>query len=138
MSNEELDDSFLRRYGCYLVYLVFFVGLFLNGGVAIFHFRDGRWLLGVWALSSIVVLPKATFGLILIAGHESVGPFDIPEILSDIFPRTMRRHDVSKITGYYALGNLLGYNPVLRGVVRESIWLGIGLFPIIAFIFIQQ
>jgi len=130
MRNAEQHYSFLFKYGWCIIYLVFLIGLFLNGSVAISYFRNGRWLLGIWALFSILILPKAALGLILIAGHKSIVFLNMPEIIRGIFPRTMQRYRSDSLI--YISGN-----PILIGVVRELIWLGIGLFPIITFLFLQ-
>lgn len=62
--------SFLYEYGGYLVYLVFLIGLFLNGAVAYMHYGAGKWFFGTWALLSIVFLPRPALALILLAGHK--------------------------------------------------------------------
>lgn len=122
----ERHDSFLFKYGGYVVYLVFIIGLSLNGGVGILYFRDRQWLLGIWALFSILMLPKAALGFILIADRKDAF-LNMPEIIRGIFPRTMRRYRGDSM--FY-----LEDNSVREGVIKEFIWLGISFFPILAFL----
>lgn len=123
-------ETFLCKYGCYLVYFVFLIGLFLNGGVAIVHFINGRWLFGVWAIFSIYLLPKAVLGLILLLGRKSVVMvLDMPRILWKIFPGVIQKYRSD--SAYYFLITLA----LLKGVVREIILVVISLVPIIVFIF---
>lgn len=125
----------LRTYGFYMVYLVFFLGLGVDGPLAYYYLENGRWLMAGWALFAILMLPKATLGLILVvvemrseAGGKPITAWDMPLILWNIFPRTMRRYiGVSRLP-FGVFGR-----SVLRDIVREVIWLGIGLFPAINF-----
>lgn len=117
------------RYGVYTVYLVFLTAIVVNSSVAFSHFSKGRWLLGIWCLVSIFVLPKATLGFAAIAWRNHrprLGLFDLPFILQDVYPRTFRRYFLTawdlSFTGH----------PVPRAILREAIWLAIGIFPIVA------
>lgn len=128
MSNDERHYTFLFKYGGYIVYLVFLIGLFLNGSVAILHFMNNQWLFGIWAIFSIILLPKATLGIVLILGRESIVFMNMPMLIWKIFPGTMgkyRSESLISITG----------NPALKGFMREGIWLVICLVPIIAFLY---
>lgn len=125
---------FLRTYGFYVVYLAFFFGLGVDGGLAIYHFGNGQWLMAVWALFAILILPKATLGLILIAagmhfkaGGKPITGFDMPLILSNVFPRTMRRYRCDSLIFIFR-------GRVLRSVIRELIQLGISLYPVVGFV----
>ena len=125
---------FLRTYGYYIVYLAFLFGLGVDGGLAIYYFGDGQWLMAVWAFFAILILPKATLGLILLAvgmrfkaGGKPITVYDMPLILRNIFPRTMRRYR-------YDSSIFIFRGRVLRSVIRELIWLGISLFPVIGFV----
>ena len=128
MTNEERHYTFIFKYGGYIIYLVFLIGLFLNGGVATLYFKNGQWLFGIWALSSIIILPKATLGLILILGRKSYVFLNMPMILRRIFPGTMRKYRSDSLS-FPVFGN-----PVLKGFIKQIIWLVISLVPIIAFI----
>lgn len=66
MNRDNFEDILVC--GAYIVYIAFFLGLFLYGGAAIIHFLNGQWLFGIWAIFSIIILTKATLGLILIYG----------------------------------------------------------------------
>jgi len=128
MSNNEQHYTFLFKNGCYIVYLVFFIGLFLNGSVAILHFMNKKWLFGIWAIFSIILLPKATLGLVLILGRKSIVFLGMPMIIWKIFPGTMQKYrseSLISITG----------NPVLKGLMIEATWLVISIVPIIAFLY---
>ncbi|MEW6456935.1 MAG: hypothetical protein AB1410_09530 [Acidobacteriota bacterium] len=127
MTNEERHYTFIFKYGGYIVYLVFLIGLFLNGGVAILYFKNGQWLFGIWALSSIILLPKVTLGLILILGRKSIVFMNMPMIIWKIFPGTMQKYRSDSLISIFG-------NPVLKGFIKQIIWLVISLVPIIAFI----
>ena len=121
MTNDERHYTFLFRYGGYIVYLSFLVGLLLNGVVATLHFKSGQWLFGIWAIFSIILLPKATLGLILVVGRESHVFLNMPKIISELFPGTIRRYRT-----------IFG-NKILKGFMKEIIWFVIGIVPIIVF-----
>lgn len=128
MSNDERHYTFLFKYGGYIVYLVFLIGLFLNGSVAILHFMNNQWLFGIWAIFSIIFLPKATLGIVLILGRESIVFMNMPMLIWKIFPGTMEKYRSESLISI--TGNL-----VLKGFMREGIWLVICLVPIIAFLY---
>jgi len=128
MTNEERHYTFIFKYGGYIIYLVFLIGLFLNGGVATLYFKNGQWLFGIWALSSIILLPKATLGLILILGRKSIVFMNMPMIMWKIFPGTMQKYRSDSLISIFG-------NPVLKGFIKQIIWLVISLVPIIAFIY---
>ncbi len=123
-----MKNILLFKYGGYIIYLVSLIGLFLNGGVATLHFINGRWLFGIWALFSIILLPKATLGLILLLGRKSIVFMNMPPIMWKIFPSTMQKYRSDSLISIFG-------NPVLKGFVREIIYLVISLVPIIVFIF---
>lgn len=127
MTNEERHYTFILKYGGYIIYLVFLIGLFLNGGVATLYFKNGQWLFGIWALSSIILLPKVTLGLILILGRKSIIFMNMPMIMWKIFPGTMQKYRGDSLISIFG-------NPVLKGFIKQIIWLVISLVPIIAFI----
>lgn len=89
-------NSFLWKYGGYIVYIVFFIGFFLNGGVATFYFLNEKWLFGIWALFSIFLLPKAILGFILrlsyLVLHNPLVFINMPQIMWKIFPGTMQKY----------------------------------------------
>lgn len=127
---------FLRTYGSYMVYLAFFLGLGVDGPLAYYYLENGRWLMAVWALFAILILPKATLGLISVvaairseAGGKPISGFDMPLIFWNIFPGTMRRYvGVSSWLPFGVFGR-----SALRDIVREVVWLGIGLSPAVNF-----
>lgn len=127
MTNDERHYTFLFKYGGYIVCLFFLVGLFLNGAVATLHFKNGQWLFGIWAIFSIILLPKATLGLILLLGRESSVFLNMPMIIGKVFPGTMQRYRSDSLISIFG-------NPVLKGFMKEIIWFVISLVPIIAFI----
>ena len=121
MNNDDHRDTFLFEYGTYIVYLVFLMGLFLNGTVAGLHFINGRWLFSIWAIFSIILLPKAALGLICLLGRESIVSTNMSFMIMKIFPRTIQKYR-------YAFGS-----QVLKGFLREIIWLVLSLVPILVF-----
>ncbi len=129
MKKYKEHETFLFKNSGYIVYFVFIIGIFLNGGLSIHYFINGFWYFGIWAILSIMILPKAVFGLILLLGEKSIVSMNMPMILRGIFPKTMHRY------GSLSLVSSFGH-PVLRGFIREIIWLGIGLFPVIIFFFL--
>lgn len=128
MTNEEQQYTFIFKYGGYIIYVVFLIGLFLNGGVATLYFKNGQWLFGIWALSSIILLPKATLGLILILGRKSLVFMNMPMIMWKVFPGTMQKYRSDSLISIFG-------NPVLKGFIKQIILLAISLMPIIAFIY---
>jgi len=122
MNNNDQRGTFLFEYGTYIVYLVFLMGLFLNGTVVALHFISGRWLFGIWAIFSIILLPKAVLGLICLLGRESTVSMNLSFIIMKIFPSTIQKYR-------YAFGN-----QVLKGFIGEMIWLVVSLIPIIVFL----
>jgi len=91
----ECRNTFLWKYGGYTIYLVFLIGLFLNGGVATLNFINGRWLFGIWALFSIILLPRATLGFILRLSWMMRNPLvfmNMPTTMWKVFPGTMQKY----------------------------------------------
>jgi len=127
MNNDE-RDTFLFKYGTFIVYLVFFIGLFLNGNVAAQHFINARWLFGIWALFSILLLPKATLGLILLLGWKSLVFMNMSFVIYKVFPGTIQKYRSDSLVS--GLGN-----PVLNGFIRQIFWLVISFVPIVVFLF---
>ena len=124
MSNDDWQYSFLNNYGTYIVYLAFFIGLLLNGGVAISCFMDSQWMLGIWAIFSIILLPKAILGIVLVLGWEDVVSMNISFIIRSMFPGTMRKYGI----------DILSFNfpyTVLKGLSKQTIWLIISITPIV-------
>lgn len=124
MSNDDWHYSFLYDYWVYIVYLAFFVGLFLNGGIAISYFMNSQWMLGIWAIFSIILLPKAILGIVLVLGWKSVFFTNSSFIIQSIFPGTMRKYGV----------DILSFNfphTVLKGLSKQIIWLIISFIPIV-------
>ena len=117
--------TFLFEYGGYIIYIVFFVGLLLNGAVAISHFKSGQWLFGIWAMFSTILLPKATLGLILLLGRKFMVYWNMPLIIWRLFPGTMQRYQSRSLI------SILG-NPVLKGFMKQITWFVISIVPIIA------
>ncbi len=122
MNNDDQRDTFLFEYGTYIVYLVFLMGLFLNGTVAVLHFINGRWLFGIWAIFFIILLPKAALGLICLLGQKRGVFINMSYIIGKIFPRTIQKYR-------YAFGS-----QVLKGFLREIIWLVLSFVPILVFL----
>ena len=125
----ECRNTFLWKYGGYTIYLVFLMGLFLNGGVAALNFINGRWLFGIWELFSIILLPRATLGFILRLSWMKRNPLvfmNMPTIMWKIFPGTMQKYRSDSLSVFG--------NPVLTGFIKEIIWFLISLVPIIIFI----
>ncbi len=126
----ELNIHFLAKHGGLIVYLVFFLGLFLNGYIFILNFINGNWLLSIWSLLSIIVLPKATIGLIIVTCDflKKLTPQPgMPLIFFKLFPKTMQ-----------LLPTSMHRHPSARRLVKELIWLGTGLFPIAYFLLSNQ
>lgn len=121
MNNDE-RNTFLFEYATYIVYLVFFIGLFLNGTVAALHFISARWVFSIWAIFSIIFLPKAALGLICLLGRESIVSMNMSFIIMKIFPSTIQKYR-------YAFGS-----QILKGFLREIIWLVLSLVPIVVFL----
>ncbi len=121
MNNDDQRGTFLFEYGTYIVYLVFLMGLLINGTVVALHFISGRWLFGIWAIFSIILLPKAALGLICLLGRESIVSMNLSFIIMKIFPSTIQKYR-------YAFGS-----QVLKGFLREIIWLIFSLVPILVF-----
>jgi hypothetical protein len=123
MNNDDQRHAFLFEYGAYIVYLVFLMGLFLNGTVAVLHFINGRWLFGIWAIFSIILLPKAALGLICLLGQKSIVCMNMSFIIGKIFPSTIQKYR------YAFFGS-----QVLKGFLREIIWLVLSFVPILVFL----
>lgn len=127
---KEYRNSFFWKYGGCIVYIVFFIGFFLNGGVATFNFLNKQWLFAIWALFSIFLLPKAILGFILrfsyLILHNPLVFINMPQIMWNIFPGTMQKY---RSDSFIVFGN-----PMLKGFIKEIILLVISLMPIIIFI----
>lgn len=126
---KECRNAFLWKYGGYTVYFVFLMGLLINGSVAILNFINNRLVFAIWALFSIILLPRATLGFILRLSWMMRNPLvfmNMPTIMWKVFPGTMQkyRNDSLSVFG----------NPVLSGFIKEIIWLVISIVPIIIFI----
>lgn len=127
---KKYENSFFWKYGGSIVYIIFFVGFFLNGGIAIYNFLNEQWLFTVWALLSIFILPKAILGFILnfsyLVLHNPLVFINMPQIMWEVFPGTMQKYRRDSLSVFG--------NPVLTGFIKEIIWLLISLAPIIIFI----
>ena len=127
---KKYENSFFWKYGGRVVYIVFFAGFFLNGGIAVFNFLNKQWLFAIWALFSIFLLPKATLGFILrfsyLVLHNPLVFINTPQIMWNVFPGTMQKYrsDTFSVFG----------NPMLKGFIKEIILFVISLVPIVIFI----
>ena len=127
---KEKLDSFLFKYGGYIIYLVFLTGLFLNGYMGIFYFKNGPLWLGIWALLSIFILPKSVLGLVLLFGRRSLLYTNLPGLIRGLLPRTIQGYrDIS-------LSVVFG-SPEWKRLIKETIWLAVGLLPLIVFLFFR-
>jgi len=123
-------NSFLWKYGGSIVYIVFLIGFFLNGGISTFNFLNKQWLFGIWAIFSIFLLPKSILGFILrlsyLILHNPLVFLNMPQIMWKIFPGTMQkyRRDTFNVSG----------NPMLKEFIKETILIVISLVPFIIFI----
>ena len=125
----ECRNTFLWKYGGYTIYLVFLIGLFLNGSVATLNFINGRWLFGIWALFSIILLPRATLGFILRLSWMKRNPLvfmNMPTIMWKLFPGTMQKYRRDSLVVFY--------NPMVKGFIKEIILIIVSLVPITIFI----
>ena len=127
---KKYENSFFWKYGDRIVYIVFFIGFFLNGGIAIYNFLNEQWLFTVWALLSIFILPKATLGFILnfsyLVLHNPLVFMNMPQIMWKLFPGTMQKYRRDSLVVFY--------NPMVKGLIKEIILIIISLVPITIFI----
>lgn len=127
---KKYENSFFWKYGGRIVYIVFFVGFFLNGGIAIYNFLNEQWLFTVWALLSIFILPKATLGFILnfsyLVLHNPLVFINMPQIMWKLFPGTMQKYRRDSL--------IVFYNPMVKGLIKEITLIIVSLVPITIFI----
>ena len=127
---KKYENSFFWKYGGSIVYIIFFVGFFLNGGIAIYNFLNEQWLFTVWALLSIFILPKAILGFILnfsyLVLHNPLVFINMPQIMWKLFPGTMQKYRRDSLVVFY--------NPMVKGLIKEIILIIVSLVPITIFI----
>jgi len=127
---KKCENSFFWKYGGSIVYIIFFVGFFLNGGIAIYNFLNEQWLFTVWALLSIFILPKAILGFILnfsyLVLHNPLVFINMPQIMWKLFPGTMQKYRRDSLVVFY--------NPMVKGLIKEIILIIVSLVPITIFI----
>ena len=127
---KKYENSFFWKYGGSIVYIIFFVGFFLNGGIAIYNFLNEQWLFTVWALLSIFILPKAILGFILnfsyLVLHNPLVFINMPQIMWKLFPGTMQKYRRDSL--------IVFYNPMVKGFIKEIILIIVSLVPITIFI----
>ena len=127
---KKYKNSFLWKYGGSIVYIVFLIGFFLNGGIATFNFLNKQWLFAIWALFSILILPKVTLGFILnfsyLILHNPLVFINMPQIMWKLFPGTMQKYRRDSI-GFH--------NRMEKELIKNIILIIISLTPIIIFIF---
>src|SRR5258708_7635441 len=110
------------RVGLLLVYLSFFAMSVPAIMASRFHFSRGHWVIGVWSLVSIFIVPKAVLGLVLLIGRESGLWLGMSFLECRLYPRTTsrkRQEDIGMPTSF-------GGTPVWRAYLRELGWLSLG------------
>lgn len=130
---EELRSSWLCRpvfgifrVGLLLVYLSFLVALVPAGISAAYWFGQGSILFGLWSVVSVIIVPKATLGIVLIAGRESNLWRSISFLLRSTFPRTFSRYKAEAFT----VPPIFGGPRVWIAYLTQIVWLAIGLLPL--------
>lgn len=127
---KKCENSFFWKYGGRVVYIVFFVSFFLNGSIAVYNFLNGQWLFAIWALFSILILPKVTLGFILnfsyLILHNPLVFINMPQIMRKLFPGTMQKYRRDSI-GFH--------NRMEKELIKNIILIIVSLTPIIIFIF---
>lgn len=124
------DLPFLYRNGGYVVCYFILIGLLLNAPLAFIFFKEGKWILCVWSIFSIFLLPKATLGLVLIMGRNSFIEINMPLSFWNLFPRTMAKYRSAELISVFG-------NPVLKWFVLEIFWFLISFIPL-AILIIQH
>ena len=114
------------RIGLLLVYLSFFAMIVPAILAARFHFSEGYWVLGIWSLGSIIIVPKAVVGLVLLIGRESSLWLGMSFLVCKLYPTTTARQRWEE--------NKFGGAPVWHAYLREFGWLALGLFPVVQWI----
>lgn len=128
MSEERYQvGGFLFNYGGYVVYAAFIVGLILNTAAALSYFSARNPILGLWALAAIFALPKSVLGLILLLGRKSLVFLNMPSIIRNLFPGTMRKYRSDSLNRIFS-----GINPVAQGFMYQLLWLVLALLPLAA------
>ena len=125
MEEKDLKETFLYKNGNTIVLQVFLISLIISIILSIYYFINGIWLFGIWAFFSIFMIPKATLGLILIIGRKDIIAYNLSPSVYRLYSGTIAR--------YRNISSLYG-NSVLMGFIRESLWLGVALTPLIYFL----
>lgn len=94
--------------GLLLVYFSFFAIVVPAVLAARFHFSDGYWALGIWSLASMVMVPKAVLGIVLLIGRKSGVWLSMSYLVCNLYPRTIAKHQDERSTlGMPGLGTPL-------------------------------
>src|ERR1043166_6192818 len=78
--------------GLLCVYLSFVAMLAPAILAAHFHFAAGYWVLGMWSLASIIIVPKAVLGFVLLIGRKSGVSLQMSVLVYTLYPRTVARY----------------------------------------------
>lgn len=118
--------TFLARNITQIIYFIFLISFVLNLVLAILYLRMGFWVVGILTPLSAVIIPKAALGIILILGRSnSLVWLNLSEIITQVFKNTWQRYNRS---------NLIRFSEIRNAIIREMLWLIIGLLPIIIFV----
>ena len=134
---EETEDRIIKyrnsifwKHGGFIIYIIIFISLFLNGSITIYNFLNYQWLFGIWALLSVYILPKATLGFILsfsyLILHNPLVFTNMPQIMWKIFPGTMQKYRRDSLVVFYT--------PMVKEFIKNIILIIISLIPIVIFI----
>jgi hypothetical protein len=127
-------DGFLYHRGGYLVWLVLLLGLLVNGTLAVRYVTGGEPLWAGLAILSIFIIPRATFGLILLVGRKSQVRANMPLGFAKLFPSTYRNYGGFGVDALVAIGDPYAE---MKAYLCHVAWLALGLVPLAVF-FIER
>ena len=125
-NNDNQNFSFLFKNSGYIIYITFLIGLLLNLFLFITYLKLGQWFLGIWAVFSIIIIPKAVLAIILVVGYKDAINLNMPIIFNQIFPNTMQKYgndlfsyNRSKVLAKHTLLLIISFIPLIIYIINS-------------------